>query len=175
MNTPQNPPEYQNANTDTDSKKAPTLQESLQAFIENVPAEVKDFLLEKKYVLVATTLAQRYELQIKQTTVLENELLLMLIGVENPQEVSNVLINNGFDKNNIDNIMHDIEIMVFSPLQEKMRAQHPIQNIKNPIQQPQTINQPLRPEHLTNQDIPTPPKTPLVEEYTVDPYREPLE
>ncbi len=175
MNTPQNPPKYQNANTDTDSKKAPTLQESLQAFIENVPAEVKDFLLEKKYVLVATTLTQRYELQTKQTTVLENELLLMLIGVENPQEVSNVLINNGFDKNNVDNIMHDIEIMVFSPLQEKMRIQHPIQNIEKPIQQPQTINQPLHPEHLTNRDISTSPKIPLVKEYAVDPYREPLE
>ncbi len=168
MNTPQKTSKHQDTYTDVDSKKVPTLQESLRAFIDNVPEEVKGFLLEKKYVVVATTLAQRYELQTKQSAVLENELLLMLIGVENPQEVSDVLINNGFDKNNVDNIMHDIEIMVFSPLREQMKIQHPIQDIKKPTQQPPY------PEHSTIQSIPTPPKKPIVEKYTADPYREPL-
>lgn len=105
-----------------------TLEESIQLLLSQVPEPVRNFVLNE---LQGTTqvLMERYHLHVDQGGVLERELLLMLLGQEEPAEFVETLKAAGIPADLVANITTDVNRDVFMRLREEERkvAAQPVQ------------------------------------------------
>lgn len=117
----------------------PTLEESLQLLIRQVPVQVRDFILNE---LQGKTdeLMRRYQLHIDQGGVLERELLLMLLGQEQPVDFMAALQGAGIAAETVSSLTTDINQEVFVKLrQAEVSAATAIQPVSTPVSAPTPI------------------------------------
>ena len=70
------------------------------------------------------TLAQKHKLHLDRWVVLENQIMLVLLGLEKPQNmVGNIVKEVGVDADTAQSIVNDIVAQVFQPIREQMRQQ----------------------------------------------------
>ncbi|HET9641696.1 MAG TPA: hypothetical protein VFP46_02515, partial [Candidatus Paceibacterota bacterium] len=87
----------------------PTLEESLKQVLGTLPPVLRKYVLEERYTPVARELMGRYHLRVDQGGVLEREMLLLLIGVDTPDEfVASLASDAGLDEATIDGITRDV-------------------------------------------------------------------
>ncbi len=96
----------------------PSLEDSIALLLAKVPAPVRDFVLTE---LQSKTqeLMDRYKLHVDQGGLLERELLLMLLGQEEPAEFVTALQEGGIAPETVQNIAKDINNEVFVKLYDK--------------------------------------------------------
>lgn len=83
---------------------------------------IQKFFEQRKLGKVAQLLMERYALHIDQGTVLERELMLVLLGLQDPDEFAAALYENlPVSKQTVLDIINDINQEVFVPLREEMR------------------------------------------------------
>lgn len=102
----------------------PTLEENLKEVLRGLPPIIRNYITKGKYTAAAQNLMRQYKLRIDQGGVIERELLLLLMGVETPDEFVAALASDaGLDKAIVDNITRDINNQIFIPLRaEEMKA-----------------------------------------------------
>ncbi len=180
-----------------------TTEESFRVLYDTAPKPIQDFLRKKKYESVADEFIHVYGLNTEQTNSISSELVLMLIGAKSPDEfLSSIKKIEGIRSDIVEKIINDINRLVFTPIQKQIelakKTQTETENkqqkqkvlpIQNTVQKREatTINQ--QNKLSNNADIvytkmppPVAPlpnkdtlisKSPIVKEYSSDPYREP--
>lgn len=115
-----------------------TLEESMKQVMKTLPPFIRSYLSEGKYTAVAQGLMAKYNLRLDQGGVLERELVLLLMGIENPDEFTKSLIDEAkiVDKMTVNNIVRDINDQIFVPLrreEENMGKVDVFQQPKPPV------------------------------------------
>ena len=92
--------------------------------MQTLPPVVRTYLEQGKYSVVAQSLMSKYGLRIDQGGVLEREIMLLLMGIENPDEFTQALATEArIDEKTIGSIVQDINAQIFMPLrEEEMRS-----------------------------------------------------
>lgn len=116
-----------------------SLTDSIAILLEGVPAPIRSFVL-NELPRTSQELMNRHKLHIDQGGVLERELLLLLLGQENPEEFSTALREAGIPNEVVQGIAKDVNEQIFMRLREEERAQTPVQS--PPVQ---SVRQPLVP------------------------------
>jgi hypothetical protein len=118
------------------NQSGPTFEEGLKEVMQSLPPFIREYLAQGKYTPVAQSLMGKYKLRIDQGGVLERELLMLLMGIENPTEFVSALTNEaGIPQEMVNGIVQDINDQVFVPLrrQEEMQSKRPpIQSVLAP-------------------------------------------
>ena len=101
----------------------PTLEESIREVMQTLPPPIRQYLVQGKYTLVAKNLMSKYSLRIDQGGVLEREIMLLLMGVENPDEFAASLKSEAsILEDTVRSIMTDINQEIFIPLRKEMQS-----------------------------------------------------
>jgi len=94
--------------------------ESVAQVMRNLPPVVRNYLSQGKYTVVAKALISKYALRIDQGGVLEKEMMLLLMGIENPDEFTQALIEEAhLSQNIVSSIVQDVNIQIFVPLRDE--------------------------------------------------------
>ncbi len=100
-------------------EKTLTLEESIKQVMQTLPPVIRAYLAEGKYTMVAKGLMSKYGLRIDQGGVLEREIMLLLMGIENPDDFTKALATEArLDQKMISGIVQDINTQIFIPLRE---------------------------------------------------------
>ena len=94
------------------------LEQSIEILLSRVPTPVRDYVLHNLSGEVRT-LMEKYQLHLDQAGVLQKELLLMLLGQEEPAEFMKELSAAGIPSETVQSLMADINDNVFKPLRQK--------------------------------------------------------
>lgn len=98
----------------------PTFDESVAAVMQTLPPVIRDYLVQGKYTAVAVSLTAKYKLRIDQAGVLEREIMLLLMGIEDPAEFTMALAEEAqLDKDTVDKISQEINERIFIPLRKE--------------------------------------------------------
>lgn len=101
----------------------PSFEESIQQVMRTLPPAIRTYIEGEQYAKVAQTLTTKYQLHVDQGGILEREMLLLLLGIENPAEFASALqTETGLKQELVVAIMKDLNQQVFAPLQETMRT-----------------------------------------------------
>lgn len=105
-----------------DQQREPTFEESVKEVMQTLPPPIRQYLSQGKYSIVAKNLMRKYGLHIDQGGVLEREIMLLLMGIENPDEFAASLKSEAaLSEDVVKNIMTDVNQEIFIPLQKEMR------------------------------------------------------
>lgn len=101
-----------------------TLEESMKQVLETLPPTVRAYLTGGKYTPVAKSLMAKYNLRVDQSGVLEREIMLLLMGVETPDEFMQALLDEArLDQKTVNGIAQDVNTQIFVPLRaEEMKS-----------------------------------------------------
>ena len=100
-----------------------TFEQSIRAVMQTLPPVLRKYLADGKYTPVAKSLAIKYGLHIDQAGVLEREIMLILMGIENPEEFAKSLTTEAsIPEGTVRNIMTDVNAQIFVPLREQMKS-----------------------------------------------------
>lgn len=133
----------------------------MKQVMQTLPLFIREYLSQGKYTTVAQGLMSKYKLRIDQGSVLERELLLLLMGIENPAEFTQALSEDArLDKETVDGLVKDINDQMFIPLrkEEERLSKAPVQQLPKPVA-PTATPRPVAPSapHIA----PLPPKMTL--------------
>lgn len=139
-----------------------SLEESVKQVMQTLPPVIRTYLAQGKYTTVAKSLMTKYALRLDQGGVLEREIMLLLMGIENPDEFTQALTTEAsLNQQTVSGIVQDVNAQIFVPLrQEMMRAAEGAQQPPKPVEsssRPQG-SVPFTPPRPTN--TPTPTATP---------------
>ncbi len=99
-----------------------TFEESVKRVMQTLPPPIRNYLGQGKYSVVANNLTTKYALHIDQGGILEREIMLLLMGIENPDEFIKTLAEEAkLDQQTINSIVRDVNEKIFVPLREEMR------------------------------------------------------
>jgi len=108
------------------NKPEPTFEESIKEVMQTLPPPIRNYLVQGRYTAVAKGLMAKYSLRIDQAGVLEREIMLLLMGIENPDEFAASLKSDASLADDVvRNIMGDVNQQIFIPLREEMRKMGP--------------------------------------------------
>lgn len=104
------------------TKPEPTFEESIKQVMQILPPPIRSYLAQGKYTTVVQSLMTKYSLRIDQGGVLEREIMLLLMGIENPEEFNQTLATEAnINQQTVSSIVQDVNTQIFSPLREEMR------------------------------------------------------
>lgn len=97
-----------------------TLEENIRQILPTLPLPIQKFFEQRKLGETARRLMERYALHIDRGTILEQELMLLLLGLKNPDEFTEDLYAQlPISKQTVLDIIADINKEVFIPLREE--------------------------------------------------------
>lgn len=127
----------------------PSFDESIKQVIQTLPAPIRNYIAQEKYTVVARSLMAKYNLHIDQGSVIEREIVLLLMGVENPNDFIQALTSQArLDQKTVDGIVRDVNEQIFMPLRAEMRlaaAPAPAAPAKPTVPQPPRPLSPQQP------------------------------
>lgn len=89
--------------------------------MQTLPQILRDYLVQQKYTQVTKNLMFKYQLRVDQGGVLEQEIILLLMGIDSPDEFAQSLATEArLDKAVIAGIMADVNTQIFIPLRQEM-------------------------------------------------------
>lgn len=104
------------------AKYEPTFEGSIKQVMQTLPQNVRIYISQEKYTIVVKELMTRYSLHIDQGGILEREIILLLMGIESPEEFTQALFEEArINKQTISSIAKDVNNQIFIPLREEMR------------------------------------------------------
>ncbi len=159
-----------------------TLDESIKQVMQTLPPPIRNYLGQGKYSVVAQRLVVTYGLHIDQGTILEREIMLLLMGIENPDEFVQALAQEAkLDQETINGIAQDVNAQIFVPLREEMqKAATAPQSPPTPMQPPArpvvlpphyAPPRPVQAASIVKRVMPAPPPAPRM---NIPPARPPI-
>ena len=131
---------------DEDQKEL-TTEESIKQVMQTLPPVVRAYLSQGKYTEIAKNLIVKYNLHPDQGSILEREIMLLLMGIEDPDEFTQTLVGEAqLDEKNVDSIVQDINTEIFLPLQEQMKGES------------EKLTKPTMPPASWKESVPPPPR-----------------
>jgi len=128
------------------------LDQNIAQVMQMLPPPVQDYLASGKYSLIAKDLSAKHGLSIDQSNILEREIMLLLMGIENPSEFMTTLTSEAaIPQQMVQDIMMEISQRIFISLQEEMRkgiemlGQQPPKIPTPPPSTPQPMAPPVSP------------------------------
>lgn len=140
-----------------------TLEQSLKQILPTLPLPIQKFFEQRKLGETAHILMERYALHVDQGAILERELMLLLLGLENPEQFAEALYAElPISKQTVQDIIADVNAQIFVPLREEMRK-GPNTEVKPPQAQSAAASAPPREVVLQPRTtiIPANPNLPL--------------
>ncbi len=117
-----------------------TLEENIRQILPTLPLPIQKFFEQRKLGEISRLLMERYALHIDQGAVLERELMLLLIGLETPDEFAEALYAElPISKQTVRDIITDINQEVFVPLREEMKKGAPAPSARPPASSEATV------------------------------------
>lgn len=99
-----------------------TLDESVKQVMQTLPPVIRNYLSQGKYSVVAKNLMTKYNLHVDQGGILEREIMLLLMGVDTPDEFTQSLAEEAnLNQQTVSSIVQEVNTQIFIPLQEEMR------------------------------------------------------
>src|SRR6185369_9329718 len=99
------------------------LKEDMKQVMATLPPLIRKYLSEGRYTPVAQNLMAKYRLRIDQGSVLERELMLLLMGIEDPSGFIQALTSEAnLDQQTVNSVIKDINDQVFVPLRKEEEA-----------------------------------------------------
>lgn len=96
------------------------LQERFAELPESVQQAITDASVEEKL----RNLAEKHKLHLDQWVLLEREIMLTLLGIEDPEDmVKNIAESVRTDKDTAQQLVNDIAVEVFQPVREQMQRE----------------------------------------------------
>lgn len=165
-------------------KREPTLEESIKQQMDILPPPIRRYLAAGKHSVAAQNLMKKYSLHIDQGGILEREIVLLLMGIENPDEfVKSLKEEAAIPEDVLRNIVIDINQEVFAPLrQEEMttgmgnmtpRTNVPISNSTHPRYFHLENKLPARPRQPASPAASLPPKVVMPRSRLLEDHEEP--
>lgn len=97
-----------------------TLEESIRQILPTLPLPIQKFFEQRKLDTVTRLLTERYALHLDQGTIIERELMFLLLGLKSPDEFAAELYEQlPVSKQTVKDIISDINQEVFVPLREE--------------------------------------------------------
>lgn len=113
-----------------------TVEESIQQVMQTLPPVIREYLAQEKYTPIARAIMAKYSMRIDQGGVLEREIMLLLMGVDDPSEFTRALSEEArLDQETVASIVQDVNTQIFGPLrqeEEKQSRQALVQQNKKP-------------------------------------------
>lgn len=161
------------------------LQKTLQQRMTELPPDIQEAIRSADFTKKLQSIGQKYLLHIDQLGTLENEVLMVMLGFVNPEDlVSNIVSELKVPLVTANLIATDVSQELFLPIRESMKkfsglaaqptAQpiHPVQPTvavaSAALQQPTVTPVAAMPPAATDPNKPT-------KQYSTDPYHEPIE
>jgi hypothetical protein len=142
-----------------DQQQEPTFEESVKQVMQTLPPPIREYLSQGNYSVVAKNLMRKYTLHIDQGGVLEREIMLLLMGIDSPEEFSKSLKEEAkVSEDVMRSIMTDINQEIFIPLQKEMRNGGQVQK-SNIVTQTSKLNAPA-PRYISPTTTPPPTTSP---------------
>jgi hypothetical protein len=117
-----------------------SLDESVQQVMQSLPPVVREYLAKGKYTPVARNLMSKYGLRIDQGGILERELMLLIMGIESPEEFVQALGEEAkITPEIVGSIVQDVNSQIFVALREEERkapTAPPVREPNKPIPPP---------------------------------------
>jgi hypothetical protein len=99
-----------------------SFDESVKQVMQTLPPPIRNYLAQGKYTAVAKSLMTKYGLRIDQGGVLEREIMLLLMGIDNPEEFTQALVEEArLDQQVVSGIVQEVNAQIFVPLREEMK------------------------------------------------------
>ncbi len=97
-----------------------TLEENIRQILPTLPLPIQKFFQQGKLGEIAQLLMERYALHVDQGTVLERELMFMLLGLKSPDEFAAEIYEQlPISEQTVQDMLADINQEVFIPLREE--------------------------------------------------------
>lgn len=136
------------------------IDDEVLAVIATLPTPIQKFLLSDERPNFILRLTQRYGLHADQAGELERAFILMMLGVDNPQDFSNALRTSGISENIARSLLNDINTEVFAPLRKQEREQAQNSETSTGPTPPQLTQTKAPTVPLPSYTPPAPPTTP---------------
>ncbi|MEK7144248.1 MAG: hypothetical protein AAB794_00080 [Patescibacteria group bacterium] len=100
-----------------------TFDESVAQVMRALPPVIRDYLVQGKSTVIAKSLIARYGLRVDQGGVLEREIMLLLMGIESPEEFTQALTEEAkLPQQTVSLLMQEVNTQIFIPLREQIRS-----------------------------------------------------
>ncbi len=91
--------------------------------MQTVPPVIRNYLVQEKYTPITKALMTKYALRIDQGGILEREIMLLLLGIESPDEFSQALVGEAkLSQQVTSGILQDVNTQIFVPLRARMQS-----------------------------------------------------
>jgi hypothetical protein len=148
--------------------KEPSLIESIDKVMAVLPLPVRSYLQNLRYIPVIQDLSSKYGLRTDQSGVLERKIIVLIMGIDAPEEFLQALTETSITEDTARKILADINTQVFVPLREEMRKQSQQGSVSAPVAAPAAAAPqnrtappaPSKPEVMTYSRPVTPPLPP---------------
>ncbi len=99
----------------------PEFDKGVQEILHLLPLPLRTYVIKEGYTPVVRSLMTKYSLHVDQGTVLEREVLFLLLGIDNPDVFMETLVEEGgFDQEMLPGLMEDLNEQIFIPLRQEM-------------------------------------------------------
>jgi len=106
-----------------DSKQEVVDNSIIEARFAELPKAVQQAVTDASVEKKLRALAEKYKLHLDQWVVLENEIMLTLLGLEDPEDMAkNVAKEVKITEELAQEIVNDIAVQVFKPIREQMQG-----------------------------------------------------
>ncbi|MDE1919337.1 MAG: hypothetical protein KGH56_01425 [Patescibacteria group bacterium] len=97
-----------------------SIEESVESVASGLPPQIRSFIASGKAREATRQIMAKYRLHIDQAGVLGREIILLLVGIKNPDEFLRALAEEAkLDQKTIGSIVQDVNEQVFIPLREE--------------------------------------------------------
>ncbi len=130
-----------------DTSQPENIFENVQAVVSDLPAPIRTFLTDGSVENAAQTITQKNHLHADQGTVIERELLLILMGIQDPSSLPETLSKDAaLDEQILPSVLRDMDEIVFTPLHNAMKESGSAPPPEAPLEKPLEVPLPPRPQ-----------------------------
>ena len=154
------------------------LNNTLQKTFLELPQELRDLLVSKNFADTLSVITEGHPLQEHQTIAAENEVVLIMLGLESPRGlVTNIRHRAQISRDRAEKIVKTVNEKILIPHKEIFEAaflnrdNEPGQGVVGNMVTPAEVASPSKDEQVVSGEE---MKKKPTHEYAVDPYREPI-
>ena len=137
-----------------------TFDESIATVVRALPAPIREFITNGSARRVVLEIKKKYDMHIDQAAIVEQEVLLLLIGVNAPDAFIHALKNDArLDEKTITGIVQDVNERIFIPLRKAEEKQGMGALLQTPVTKAPQASAPPVPSKVTAPSVSVlPPK-----------------
>jgi len=113
-------------------------QKEIAELIETLPTQIQEVIKNSDWALKLSSIAKRHNLMLDQMTLLEHLVLLIMIGVINPNEINKELAEIGVKNDQINSLIIEIDQEIFHKIKEVLidnfEKIESVPQVKNPLE-----------------------------------------